>query len=361
MISQPDGVEVVATGDEAAALSVPPLLIVDRITAFLDRRRIGQGPISWSRIGDGQSNVTYLIQRGDTRVVLRRGPRPPFPRSTHDMVRESFIQRELAAVGVAVPRILAVCSDAGVIGVPFYVMVFLDGAIITDHAPHALDTPADRQAISNAFVDTLIDLHAVDVERDGIASIGRPEGYLARQVRRFTSLWEADATRDLPEVHQLSRWLIDNQPITQRASVVHGDYRLGNVMFGLEAPSRVLAILDWEMATLGDPLADLGYLAATHAEPGSPANVLHLTTATQQPGFPGTAQLIERYARGSGLDVSPLPWYQTLALWKAAIFCEAIYRRWLKGERPGDEFGPRLEYGVPALLDVARAQASSRR
>lgn len=353
MISDPDGVEVVATSAEAAALNSPPLLVLDRLSLYLDAEGIGAGPLSWSRIGDGQSNVTYLIDRCGSRVVLRRGPRPPLPRSTHDMVREASIQRELGSVGVAVPTIVAVCEDPGVLGVPFYLMEYLDGVIITDRAPAELDSAEQRRATSEALIDTLIDLHAVDVTKQELAKLGRPDGYLTRQISRFTSLWDLDPARDLPDVHRLSRWLSENQPLTQHQSVVHGDYRLGNVMFGYTTPASVLAVLDWEMATIGDPLADLGYLTATYPEPGSVQTVMELTTATRRPGYLSRAQLVERYASRSGLDVSALPWYQVLALWKAAVFCEAIYRRWRNGERPADQFGPLLEEGVPALLVAA--------
>jgi aminoglycoside phosphotransferase (APT) family kinase protein len=148
-------------------------------------------------------------------------------------------------------------------------------------------------------------------------------------------------------------WLAARIPAGQATSVVHGDYRLGNLMLHLDAPARVLAVLDWEMATLGDPLADVGYLTATYTDGDAGPTPLDLSPVTRRPGYPTAAQLAERYAAATGLDLSPLPWYQTLALWKAAIFCEAMYTRWLRGERPGDTFAPTLERGVPTLLERA--------
>jgi aminoglycoside phosphotransferase (APT) family kinase protein len=350
----PDGVEVVATPEDARALPSPPLLVLETVTEFFDEHGLGSGPPAWERIGDGQSNITYRIRRGGEVFVLRRGPRPPLPRSTHDMIREARIQQLLGAEGIPVPRILAVCEDESLLGVPFYVMSYLDGVVITDSVPEHLGSPEQRDATSRAVVDTLTQLHRVDVTRGELAALGRPEGYLERQVKRFAGLWDTNTTRHLPEVAELATWLERNLPDTQAVAMVHGDYRIGNLMFADRAPASVAGILDWEMATLGDPLADLGYLTATYADPDSTPTIMELTSVTRQPGYWTREQIVARYAEQSGLDVGVLPWYQTLALWKSAIFCEAIYTRWLKGERPGDEvFGPSLEAGVPLLLQQA--------
>ncbi|WP_237686971.1 phosphotransferase family protein [Arthrobacter sunyaminii] len=350
----PDGVEVVTTTAEARALPSPPLLILDSVTAFFDEQGFGTGPLAWERIGDGQSNITYRIQRSDQTYVLRRGPRPPLPPSTHDMVREARIQQLLHAEGVLVPRILAVCTDKSVLGVPFYVMSFVEGVVITDTVPPALESRGQREATSRAVVDALAQLHRVDVTKPDLSGLGRPEGYLERQVKRFSGLWETNTTRHLPEVHDLADWLEKNRPDSQGMSVVHGDYRMGNLLFSGSAPASVAGILDWEMATLGDPLADLGYLTATYSDPASAPTVMELTPVTREPGYWNRTQLVDRYAERTGFEMGPLPWYQVLALWKSAIFCEAIYTRWLQGERPGDEvFGPSLEAGVPHLLQQA--------
>ena len=352
-----DGLETVRTSAEAAALPSPPLLVLDPVREWLDARGLGAGPLAWERIGDGQSNITYRIQRGQDSFVLRRGPRPPLPRSTHDMVREARIQQILAAEGVPVPAILAVNEDDSLLGVPFYVMEYVDGLVITDAVPDALSSPDQRAATSTALVDYLIRLHSVSTDSGPLASFGKAEGYLARQVQRFAGLWEINTTRHLPEVELLAEWLAANLPDSQRAAVLHGDYRLGNLMFAPSAPARVVAGLDWEMAAIGDPLADLGYLTATYAEPGSATSPMELTSVTRAPGYLTRDELVERYRNGTGLDVAALPWYQALALWKASIFCEAIYTRWLRGQRPGDRFAPALETGVPQLLADARKAA----
>ncbi|MFB6837022.1 phosphotransferase family protein [Streptomyces sp. NPDC056361] len=358
MHTVPDGVEVVATWDEARHLESPPLLVVDAVTAFLDAQGVGRGPLAWQRIGDGHSNVTYLIERGGDCVVLRRGPRPPLPKSTHDMVREARIQKLLHAHGVPVPEIIAVCEDEAVLGVPFYLMSRLDGTVITDAIPSLLSSVEQRRATSEAVVDALVALHSIDVTRGELASLGSPDAYLRRQVERFRGLWEVNTTRNLPAVEWIADWLDRNLPASQAASVVHGDYRMGNLMFAPQAPARILAILDWEMATLGDPLADLGYVTATYSEAGILTTPLELTPVTRAPGYLTRQQLAERYRSRMGLDLTPLPWYQALALWKAAIFCEAIYTRWRRGERPNDTvFGPSLETGVPRLLEMAAQHA----
>lgn len=350
-----NGVEVAQTKAEGEAFAIPPLLIIDSVVEFLDSHNLGSGELSWSRIGEGQSNVTYRLDRGDETFVLRRGPRPPLPRSTHDMVREARILRTLGAEGIPVPTVLACCEDESVLGVPFYIMAFLDGEIITDQIPPVLDSPVERRRTSEAAITTLLRLHNVDVSSGEIATLGRPAGYLGRQVDRFSSLWTQTTTRDLPEVEQLGRWLGQNLPTSQAASVVHGDFRLGNLMFARDSPARVMAILDWEMATLGDPLADLGYLTATYAEDGFASTPLELTTVTSQDGYLRRDELVEKYASQSSLALDTLPWYQALALWKAAVFCEAIYTRWLNGERPDDtDFAPSLKTGVPQLLAGAR-------
>ena len=270
------------------------------------------------------------------------------------MVREARIQGLLHPHGVLVPEILAVCEDEDTLGVPFYVMEWLDGVVITERVPPVLDSIDQRGATSRNVIETLVQLHSVDVSSGPLRDVGRPDGFLARQVRRFAGLWDVNTTRVLPEVTELADWLTANLPTSQAASVVHGDYRLGNLMFDRRAPATTTAVLDWEMATLGDPLTDLGYLLATWSEPTSVPHPLQLSPVTANEGYLDRAALADLYAERTGLDLTALPWYQTLALWKGAVFCEAIYTRWLRGERPNDtSFGPSLEAGVPALLAAA--------
>jgi aminoglycoside phosphotransferase (APT) family kinase protein len=323
----------------------------DALESFLDEAGLGEGPIMATPIGDGASNLTYLLERGGARVVLRRPPPPPLPPSAHDVVREARIQLALAPVGVRVPKVLAVCEDDSILGVPFYLMEELEGTVISDQLPAALDTPDERRKLAHELVDGLVQLHAVDWEACGL-TVGKPTGYLERQLRRWSGLWEVNATRELTGCVELGQRLQATMPESPPSTVVHGDYRLGNVMVSNRAPARLIAILDWEMATIGDPLADLGYLVATWSEPENDQHPLLLTTVTQRPGFPTRAELIARYAHNTGRDTSNLDWYQAFALWKAAVFCEAIYKRFLRGER-ADDWSASLCDGVPRLLEVA--------
>ncbi|WP_395244867.1 phosphotransferase family protein [Agromyces sp. MMS24-K17] len=339
--------------------ATPPLLAPDAVRAFLDEHGIGTGagPIEATRIGDGQSNLTYLVARGGERVVLRRGPRPPYPPSAHDMLREARILDLLAPTGLPVPRVRAVCDDESVLGVPFYVMDLVPGIVIGDELPAAFDAAEDRRGLAEAAVDALAALHRVDVASGPLASIGRPAGFLERQVSRFASLWPGNTTRQVDGFDEVAGWLAAHVPASGRAAVVHGDFRIGNLLYRPAGPPTVAAILDWEMATLGDPLADLGYFLATYAEAGSPPTPLDLTPVTRLPGFPTRAELADRYERASGVAVHDLDWYQAFALWKGAVFCEAIHTRWLRGERPDDTtFAPGLTEGVPALIAAAAAR-----
>jgi aminoglycoside phosphotransferase (APT) family kinase protein len=347
-------VEVVRTTAEAERLPLAPLLVVEPLRAWLDTAGLGSGGLRANRIGGGQSNVTFLVERdGGERFVVRRPPRPPLPPSAHDMVREAFVQRALGAAGARVPEILAVCEDSSVLGVAFYVMSFVDGSVVHAAVPAKLDRPEERGRIARELVDALVEIHAVEWLAVGLEGFGRPTGYLERQVRRFSGLWEVNATRELPLVGEVAVWLDAERPESGPATVVHGDYRLGNVLFAPGTSARLAAVLDWELATIGDPLADLGYLLSTWE--GSP---LALTPVTRLQGFPGREELAARYAERSGRSVRDLGWYEALALWKSAVFCEAIYGRYLRGERGDDDpFGSSLERGVPALLEAAAAIA----
>ncbi len=344
--------DVVATA--AAAGDRPPLLILDRIEAFLDEHGLGSGPVRASRIGEGGgSNFTFLLERdADARYVLRRPPRPPLPPSAHDVVRESRLQLALADAGFArLPTIVAVCEDDSLLGVPFYVMDFLEGDVVGDELPAAIDEPKARRRLGLELVDALVEIHAADVTTPALAAFVRPGSYNERQTRRFAQLWEINKTRELPVVEEVAEWLAANLPESPAETVVHGDYRLGNAMVN---DGRIVAVLDWEMGAIGDPRADVGYLLATYSEPGGVQNPLGTSPVTTREGFPAKAELVDRYASRSGREVGPLAWFEALALWKAAVFCEAIYGRYVRGELAAeDERAARFELGVPYLAQTA--------
>jgi aminoglycoside phosphotransferase (APT) family kinase protein len=345
----------------AAGPEKPPLLVLDRVRAFLDEHGLGSGEMRAHRIGEGGgSNFTFLLERDEGRFVLRRPPRPPLPPSAHDMVREARLQLALREAGFdRLPTIVAVGEDESVLGVPFYVMTYLDGHVPTDEPPSGLEGEAARRRLGDDLVDALVEIHAADITTPGLAAFARPGSYNQRQVRRFAQLWGINKTRELPRVEEVGAWLGDHVPEPLPPTVVHGDFRLGNTIVAPDEPWRVLAVLDWEMGAIGDPRADVGYLLATYSEPGAPPNPLGTSPLTALPGFPSRSELVERYVARSECDVEPLPWFEALALWKAAVFCEAIYGRFLRGELgTEDARAARFEQVVPALADAAAAAAA---
>lgn len=333
-----------------------PLIVEENVAAFLDAHGLGSGPVTATRIGDGGgSNFTFLVERGGERFVLRRPPRPPLPPSAHDMVREAGLQNAIRAAGFdRLAEIVAVCEDESVLGVPFYVMRYLDGDVITQELPPGLESERARHALGMDLVDTLVEIHAADVRRPELAAFARPGSYLERQVRRFTQLWDINRTRQIYEVDEVSRRLAERLPEPLPETVVHGDYRLGNMMVARNEPTRIAAVLDWEMGAIGDPRADVGYLLATYSEPNGTFSPLGSSPVTAEPGFPTRAELVERYAAQSGRDVEPLNWFEALALWKAAVFCEAIYGRFIRGELGAEDTRAAIfEHAVPLLAQTA--------
>jgi aminoglycoside phosphotransferase (APT) family kinase protein len=326
--------DIVPTAADGEGNSRPPLLVLEPLRAFLDEHGLGEGELRATPIGEGHSNVTYLIERGGSEVVLRRPPRPPLPPSAHDVLREARLLRALRETPARVPEVLAVCEDPETIGAPFYVMERVEGEVIVASVPAALDTPAERQRIGEQLIDALVEIHGVDWTAVGLEGFGKPTGYLERQLRRFGGLWELNKTREIPAVERVGKWLSEHLPKPAgSATVVHGDYRLGNTMYASEAPARLTAVLDWEMATIGDPLADIGYLCMMWAQAGDPDEGLraHLGNVTRAEGFYTRERLIDRYERRSGRSVSDIRWYTTLALWKSVVFMEGNYKRAIAG------------------------------
>ncbi len=349
-------VDVVETPADAGRLLHPPLIVRSRLADFLP----GGGPVEVERWGEGHSNVTFLVRRDDDEWVLRRPPRPPYPPRAHDVLRECAFISGLAGSDVPVPRIVLSCDDPGVIGEPFYVMERVDGHVIRDVVPEPLRGEGANATIADELIDGLVALHAADWRGLDLPLRGSADTYLARQVALWHSQWERNKVREVPAIDAVGRWLTEQLPATQRLTIVHGDYKLDNVVFAPDGPPRLAAILDWEMATVGDPLADLGFLAATWLGEGDPESLLGLSRVTASPGFPGSATLVERYAAATGLDVSALHWYQALALWKLAILLEGSYRRFRDGT-DDDPFFATLLDGVPAVAELAHAHVTGER
>jgi len=345
--------DVVARASEVPSGARPPLVIIEPLEGFLDAHELGRGPIEAEPIGEGHSNVTYLIRRdGAPELILRRPPRPPIPPSAHDVLREARLLSALWGTAARVPRVLATCAEEGVIGAPFFLMERVYGDVIVAAVPEALDTPAERRRIGEELIDALIEIHGVDWREAGLEGFGKPTGYLERQLRRFGGLWEINRTRELHAVERVGHWLAENCPKSPAATIVHGDFRLGNTIFSAAAPAHLMAVLDWEMATIGDPLADLGYLCMFWTDAEDPVEGLRgdLGNVTRAEGFPTRSELIARYEARSGRSMSNIRWYTTLALWKSIVFMEGNYKRAVAGQTDD----PYLHAFGEGVLELAR-------
>lgn len=302
----------------------------------------GDCALAFDLISGGRSNLTYLVRGGGHEWVLRRPPLGHVLPTAHDMTREYRVLSALAGTDVPAPRTIALCEDASVNDMPFYVMQYCPGVILAqDIPPGYAPTPEDRRRICVALVDTLVRLHAVDYRAVGLEGFGRPDGYLERQVRRWSEQWQRSKTSELSDIDELIRRLRAALPVSPSPTIVHGDYRLGNMALDPHDPGRVTAIFDWEMATLGDPLADLGYTLIYWTEAGDPppsGGVGTASTFTASPGFFTRAEIIAEYARRSGRSVDAIDFYQVLALYKLAVISEGIYARYLQGKTLGEGF-----------------------
>ena len=316
-------------------------------------------------IAGGKSNLTYLVSSAAGEVVLRRPPLGHVLPTAHDMVREARIMSALAPTAVPVPRVLHLGLDESVLGAPFYLMAKVDGLVCRESLPAGYaDAPAQRRAVADGLVRTLADLHEVDPPAVGLGDFGRPDGFLARQVSRWSRQWEASRTEANPALDALAVRLAADVPAAQRAGIVHGDYRLDNTMLDPREPGRVAAVLDWELSALGDPLADLGLLLVYWSEPGDAGGLrgqsLVVPSATALPGFPGREEVAALYAERSGLDLDRLPWYTAFGFFKLAVVCAGIVARVQGGAMVGDGFDdiagridPLVSLGT-ACLDESR-------
>jgi aminoglycoside phosphotransferase (APT) family kinase protein len=343
--------DVVRTRAHAQANAREPLLVLDALEVFLDAHGLGSGEPRIAPLGEGHSNVTYRVMREGVDVVVRRPPRGPLPPSAHDVLREARVLRALYG-RARVPAVLAVCEDPEAIGAPFYVMERLDGHVVTSEVPPALDSLDGRRDMGAELIDALVEIHAVDWRAAGLQGFGKPSGYLERQLRRFAGLWEHNRTREVPEVERVGRWLADHLPEPQPATVVHGDFRLGNVMFAPAAPARVIAVFDWEMATIGDPLADLGYMANFWVDRNDPPRgITEAHAVTREEGFPLRDELVARYEQRSGRSMTDVRWYRALAMWKLIVFMEGNYKRALAGSTDD----PYLKSLGEAITELAKS------
>jgi aminoglycoside phosphotransferase (APT) family kinase protein len=331
------------------------LVDVPALTRFLDERLGGApAPVAVRKHVAGYSNVTLFVERGDLRMVLRRPPAGNLLPSAHDVLREyRFIS---AIYGKArVPRPIASCDDLAVMGAPFYLMERVDGTEIRETIPAPYDNPAGRRKMAEEMITAIVEVHAVDWRAAGLTA--PPGSYVERQLKRWQRQWELTRprTRELPGLDRVSRWLQDYVPAESETVIAHGDYKIDNVMFDLQEP-RLLAILDWELATLGDPLSDVGWMvstwgdraqlaAAAAADPSAPP-----PPTTTREGFPEQDEMAEMYARQSGRPIHDLRFYRLLAAFKGAVISEGIHMRYIEGNVT-NPLAARMEKQVPQQIE----------
>jgi aminoglycoside phosphotransferase (APT) family kinase protein len=288
----------------------------------------------------GHSNLTYLIRFGDVEVVVRRPPLGPVAPTAHDMAREFRWLSAMHGVFPLAPRPYALCEDPSVIGAVFYAMERRRGLVVrAEEPPELADNPAARRAVSGALIETLADLHAIDVQDSGLSGLGKPARFVERQVRGWTERWHRSQTTARPDMDALAEWLRDHLPGDPAVpSVVHGDFKLDNVMLDVNDVGRMVAVLDWEMSALGDPLVDLGILVAYWLPTAPPLQRDALTTVTHRPGYFTRDELLERYAARSGRDLSRIRFYQIFAIFKIAVVIQQIYFRYVQGQTTDARF-----------------------
>lgn len=347
------------TSSPADATSDPVGLDLASLTDYLSEH-IPDGlsaPLSAKLIAGGRSNPTYELSDGSHHWILRRPPLGEVFKSAHDMSRESRIVSALRDSSVPVATVVATCATSDVIGAPFYVMAKLEGRTLRTHADTATLSQSQRHGLSTEFVDLLVRLHNLEPAQYGLSDFGRPDGYLDRQLARWTRQWAAVATRGSQGIEQLTDRLRNEQPGLRYPGIVHGDFKIDNVMVAAQDPTSIIALLDWEMATLGDTLADLGQLVSFWDEPGMQFNPI-TAGATAHEGFLTASEVIARYAAARDVDPSDLEWYVAFADFKLAVILEQIHARYLAGQTVGDWFDD-IGDMVEPLIECAFARISN--
>jgi aminoglycoside phosphotransferase (APT) family kinase protein len=335
-----------------------PGVDVERVSDWLVAHIDGAvAPFAFELIAGGHSNLTYAVtDAAGHRYVLRRPPLGHVLPSAHDMGREHRIISALADTPVPVAPALGFTDDVSVNGAPFYVMAFVDGVVVRDRPTAEKElTPEARRLLADSIVDTMAAIHAVDLDAVGLADLGRHDSYIARQLKRWYGQWNASKTRELPAIDQVHDFLQARIPEQGPATIVHGDYRLDNCMVGPEG--KVRAVFDWEICTLGDPLADVGLLQVYWTGPTDEPSAWK-SAATTAPGFPDRAALLDRYAEASGRDLAEIEYYIAFAFWKLACILEGVYARYVGGAL-GD-LDPSQYDHFRVTVENAAAQAAGR-
>jgi len=333
-----------------------------RVGAFLADKLPVRGTPEILQFEGGKANLTYLLRYGSgpgaQEFVLRRPPLGPVAPSSHDMGREYRVLSVLYQAYPPAPRAYLYSEDVSIAGAPFLVMERRKGIVIRQHMPQRfLGQPDLYRRMSQMIVDGLADLHAVDAKAIGLDKLGKPEGFMLRQVKGWAARWEGAKTEDVPLFDTVKDWLNANLPASPRASLVHNDYKLDNMMVGADDPAQCVAVFDWDMCTLGDPLADLGTLLGYWTEPtDSEERTAFAVMPTTLPGWYTRREVVDRYAKRSGTDVSHIRSYEVFAMWKSAVVIQQIFVRWHRGQTQDARF---KDYGkrANALVQAAWALA----
>lgn len=341
--------------DSAQAVRKGEELDAERLLPYLQSHIEGlQGPLSIQQFAKGHSNLTYLLRAGERELVLRRPPFGSKVKTAHDMGREFRILDRLHRVFAKAPRPLAFCEDDAVMGANFYVMDRVRGVIVRKDYPAELElSPARVRAINESLVDTLAELHALDYEQIGLGDLGKPAGYVERQVSGWSKRYVGSQTDAIPAIDAVSRWLSGRIPTERGSALIHNDYKLDNVVLDPNEPTRIVGVLDWEMSTIGDPLMDLGTMLSYWIEPGDDDAVQMIRWApTTASGSMTRAELAARYAEKTGRDVSNVLYYYVFGLFKTAVVLQQIYYRYKQGLTKDERFAS-LIMGVQILASSA--------
>src|SRR5215207_6157571 len=301
---------------------------------------IPEGELKVRQFPSGASNLTYLLEVGDWEGVLRRPPFGPVPPKAHDMGRESRVLVKLHEAYPLAPKPYFFCEDESVIGAPFYVMERRRGVVVDDEFPEGVEPTRELcQGISRAVADTLVELHAVDPDEASLGNLGRSEGFLERQLEGWIGRYDKARTDEIEQVGPLTDWLVKDVPESPEPAIIHNDYKLNNLVLNPEDLTEVRAVLDWEMATVGDPLFDLAVSLSYWTEPTDPEELKEvMPTVTSTPGFMTRAEFVGRYAEKSGRDLSEMHWYMVFGYFKLAVILQQIYARWKKGQTKDERF-----------------------
>ena len=323
------------------------------LARYLSDKIEGGANLTIEQFPGGHSNLTYLLRTPAREYVLRRGPLGPVAPKAHDMAREYAVLKAIHPYFAAAPEVFHLCEDASIIGAIFVVMERRHGIVIRDHIPAALAAFADYpRRVSEGFINCLVDLHSIDIEKRGLMYLGKPEGFLERQVRGWFERWQRAKTTEIPEMDRLIQWLTDKLPPSPAPALVHNDFKLDNIMLNLEDPGRVEAVLDWEMSTLGDPLVDVGLILCYWAGPSDPGGTK--PPLTSQPGWFTRHQLVDRYAAMTGRDVSRIAYYEVFAIFKLAVVLQQIFVRFYRGQTQDERFR-HFDKRVHNLIEQATA------